>query len=89
VGAQNDDGVFVNGTIDAGKGRPNSGIVSDLARIIKGNVKIHTDEYAFIAQVNLINRLFFEMFHTFLSLPRSMALCRGKAGYSCRDAIFL
>jgi len=30
-----------------------------LAGIIKWNVKIHADEYAFVAKVNLINRLFF------------------------------
>jgi hypothetical protein len=53
-----------------------------LAGIIKRNVKVHADEYPLVAKVNLINRLFLEMLHAFPYLPRSMAVCRGKAGYS-------
>jgi hypothetical protein len=66
VRTQNNHRVFVDGTIDGRKGGSNSGIVSDLTGIIERNVKIHADEYSFVAEVDLINSLFFEMLHVFL-----------------------
>jgi hypothetical protein len=58
VGTEDHLGAVIDGAIDGGQRRANTGVVGDLVLIIQWDVEIGSDDDALISQHNIVDRLF-------------------------------